>query len=107
MNESQANKAVFIMAGVLLAATFIEWSYGVASGVKDRAGKDLAINQFNLYKRLWVIGLLTLATAIIADFIPEVAGPLALLILTSVAVHDSKYFGHFFATGVEQKAGKA
>jgi hypothetical protein len=99
MNESQANKAVFIMAGILIAAAFLEGAYSQAKNVKGKAGRDLLVTQFNIYKRLWVIGLLTLVMAISADFVPEVAGPLALLILVSVAVHDSKYFSEAFSKG--------
>lgn len=52
----------------------------------------------SMFKRVWFIGLLTIVLGITADFIPEVAGPLALLILTSVAVKDSKYFGQAIQT---------
>lgn len=94
MNESQANKAVFITAGVLIAATLVEIAY--------------APKKPNPFKRIWGIGLLSLVLAITADFIPEVAGPLALLILTSVAVHDSKYFSEAFDMGAgDKKAVKA
>lgn len=93
MNESQANKAVFITAGVLIAATFVEIAY--------------APNKPNPFKRMWGIGILTLVLAITADFVPEVAGPLALLILTSVAVNDSKYFSQAFDMGSEKKVVKA
>lgn len=79
MNSDQANKIVFITAGVLVAAAFLENHY-------DPNGKSM-------FKRVWTIGLLTIVLGITADFVPEVAGPIGLLILTSVAVKDSKYFG--------------
>lgn len=79
MNSDQANKIVFITAAVLIAAAFLENHY-------DPTSKSM-------FKRVWTIGLLTIVLGITADFVPEVAGPLGLLILTSVAVKDSKYFG--------------
>lgn len=79
MNSDQANKVVFITAAVLVAAAFLENHY-------DPSSKSM-------FKRVWTIGLLTIVLGITADFVPEVAGPLGLLILTSVAVKDSKYFG--------------
>lgn len=93
MDSAQASKAVFITGGVLVAAAFLENKYAKA-------------NQFPLYKRLWFIGLLVLVLSMTADFVPEVAGPLALLILVSVAVHDGKYFGLLQQENTTKKAGK-
>lgn len=93
MNESQANKTVFITAAVLVAAALLEKKFNPVN--------------FSLYKKLWGIGALTLALAITADFVPEVAGPLALLILAAVAVNDSKYFGQAINSGTEKKVVNA
>lgn len=88
MNSDQANKIVFITAAVLVAAAFLENHY-------DPSSKSM-------FKRVWTIGLLTVLLGITADFVPEVAGPLALLVITSVAVKDSQYFGQAIGT---KKAG--
>lgn len=93
MDESQANKAVLVAMVVLIAAAYLENHFNPLN--------------FNLYKRLWGIGALTLLLAITADFVPEVAGPLALLILTAVAVHDSKYFGQALEAGNANGTKKA
>lgn len=93
MDESQANKAVFIAAAVLIAAAFLENHFNPT--------------KFDLYKRLWGIGALSLVLAMTADFVPEVAGPLALLILTAVAVHDSQYFGQALDLGNKKETKKA
>lgn len=85
MDESQANKAVLVAMIVLISAAYLENHFNPLN--------------FNLYKRLWGIGALSLLLAMTADFVPEVAGPLALLILTAVAVHDSKYFGEALNLG--------
>lgn len=81
---------IFTTAGVLTAGAFAEDHFNPAS--------------FSLYKRLWMIGALTLLLAITGDIAPEFAGPLALLILVSYLVHNGKYFG--LATSENTKGAK-
>lgn len=45
------------------------------------------------YKSLWAIGLLTLGLSIFADFVPEVAGPFALLVLIAMAARSRGELG--------------
>lgn len=79
MNTEQASNIVFVTGGVMVVFTLTEHHFKPTD--------------FDLYKQLWAVGLLTLALAVTADFVPEVAGPLALLILTAAAVKKGKYLG--------------
>jgi hypothetical protein len=79
MNQEQATTIVFLSAGIMVVFTLAEHHFKPTD--------------FDLYKQLWGVGALTLVLAITADLIPEVAGPLALLILVAVAVKKGKYLG--------------
>lgn len=79
MDTQQASNIVFITGGVMVIFTLAEHHF--------------APTDFDLYKQLWGVGAMTLALAVTADFVPEVAGPLALLILTAAAVKKGKYLG--------------
>lgn len=46
------------------------------------------------YKRLWGIGALTLGLSIMADFVPEIAGPFALLMLAAATVKNQGKIGN-------------
>lgn len=50
------------------------------------------------YKSLWAIGLLTLGLSIFADFVPEIAGPFALLVLIAMAVQQRGALGEALGT---------
>ena len=45
------------------------------------------------YRSLWAIGLLTLGLAVFADFLPELAGPFALLILIAMSIRNTGVLG--------------
>lgn len=75
MNSSQAHSAVALSLVVMLG-------YGLVSG----KGK-----QIGTYKQVWAIGVLGLLLSLIADFAPQVGGPLAIL------------FGLGFVAGGQQK----
>lgn len=79
MDSQQATNTVFITGGVMVVFTLAEHHFSPAD--------------FDLYKQLWAVGALTLVLAITADFVPEVAGPLALLILVAMAIKKGKYLG--------------
>lgn len=49
--------------------------------------------QERTFKSLWAIGLVTLGLAIFADFVPDVAGPFALLVLIAMAVRNTGVLG--------------
>jgi hypothetical protein len=88
MNESQAKTIVVITGIVLVIFTFLEKQYIEGKGSGAAVDKS-----FSFFKQIFFVGLLTLALALTADLAPEVAGPVALLILTAAAVKKSKYFG--------------
>jgi hypothetical protein len=79
MTTDQAERIVFIAGGAMVVFTLAEHHFNPTT--------------FDLYKQLWGVGALTLVLAITADLVPEVAGPLALLILTAAAVKKGKYLG--------------
>jgi len=88
MNESQANKIVLISAGVLVALTFAQRQFNPEG--------------FDLYKNLWGIGALTLALSVTADFVPEVAGPIALLVVSAATVKKGHYIKEALGAPVPQ-----
>lgn len=45
------------------------------------------------YKSLWAIGLVTLGLSVFADFVPQIAGPFALLVLIAMAARNSGALG--------------
>lgn len=55
-----------------------------------RGSKDPGADTF---RSLWAIGLLTLGLAVAADFVPQVAGPFAILVGVAMAVRNSGEIG--------------
>lgn len=49
--------------------------------------------QEKTYKSLWAIGLVTLGLAVAADFVPQIAGPFAVLVLIAMAARNSGAIG--------------
>jgi hypothetical protein len=56
------------------------------------------------FRALWAIGAVTLGLAVLADFVPQVAGPFALLVMLAMAVRSKGELGQFFSNpqGVTQ-----
>ena len=49
--------------------------------------------QGRTWRSLWAIGLVTLGLAFFADFVPQVAGPFAVLVLIAMAVRSKGELG--------------
>lgn len=84
MSSEQAARIVFI-AGML------EAGYVLVRGSKGGLGEG------KTYKSLWAIGLLTLGLAVFADFIPQVAGPFAILVLVAMVIRNRGELGGVLA----------
>lgn len=80
MTSEQASRMVLLTGAGMATITVIQ---------AQRQGRP----QEKTFKALWAIGLLTLGLAIFADFVPEVAGPFALLVLLAMAVRNSGALG--------------
>lgn len=81
MSSEQAARIVFI-AGMLEAGY-----------VLIRASRG-GLGEGKTYRSLWAIGLLTLGLAVFADFIPQVAGPFAVLVLVAMVVRNRGELGN-------------
>ena len=80
MSSEQAARIVFV-AGML------EAGYVLIRG--NRGG----LADGDTWKSLWAIGLLTLGLAVFADFVPQVAGPFALLVLVAMIARNRDELG--------------
>jgi hypothetical protein len=82
-------KSIVLVTGLLMVA-FV--------GIQVRNGT----NQGSAYKKVWATGVLTLGLGVLSDFIPEVVGPFALLVLIAAYARNQGALG-----GVIGSAGKA
>ena len=73
MTAGGAHKAVLVAGGLMT-------SYVLLQGASDPAGR---------YRQLWAVGALTLGLSVAADFVPEIAGPFALLVLLAAATREA------------------
>lgn len=80
MSSEQAARVVFV-------AGMVEAGY-----VLIRATRG-GLREGQTYKSLWAIGLLTLGLAVLADFVPQVAGPFAMLVLVAMIVRNRGEIG--------------
>lgn len=85
MSSEQAARIVFV-------AGMIEASYVLVRGSR----KTLVAG--TTYRSLWAIGVLTLGLAVFADFVPQVAGPLALLVLIAMVIRNRGELGSVLGT---------
>jgi hypothetical protein len=104
MTSDQAKNLTLVTALVLAAGATIEnevmngtllakaGSPGQSVGGAAKKVGQIPGNQFKLFPRLFMIGLSMLVLALMADQVPEVAGPLALLILVAYVFHEAQYF---------------
>lgn len=67
MSPGTAKTIVLITGGGMLAFVALEAKAGTAQG--------------STYKKVWAIGLLTLALGIVSDFAPQLTGAFAVLVL--------------------------
>lgn len=62
------------------------------------------------YKKLWAAGLWTTALGIAADFVPEIVGPFAVLVIIAAIAENRGVLGGFLGTSSKPSsstAGKA
>lgn len=78
MNQTQASRVVFLVGGLMAVYVLVRASRG--------AGADT-------FKSLWAVGVLTLGLAVAADFVPQVAGPFAILVGVAMAARNSGELG--------------
>lgn len=90
MSKGGAATTVILAGGVLTALALIP-----AEG-----------NSGSAYKKLWAAGLLTAALGVAADFVPEIVGPFAVLIIIAAVVRNPGVIGKFVA-GTAPTAGSS
>ncbi len=76
MDTATASKVVLISGGIMAVWVLVTPNEQTAT-----------------FKRLWGIGALTLALGIMADFVPQIAGPFALLVLVAGGTKNSGKIG--------------
>lgn len=93
MTSEQAARVVFIAGMIEAGYVLIRGNRGVGEG--------------KTYKSLWAIGLLTLGLAVFADFIPQVAGPFAVLVLVAMIVRNRGEVGDVIGRGTGRPRSKS
>lgn len=89
MTGEQASRVVFISGA------------GMATFVLINAKRQGHVGE-QTFRSLWAVGALTVGLAIFADFVPEVAGPFALLVLIAMAARNTGSFGSVIGGGGTQ-----
>jgi hypothetical protein len=105
MTSDQTKGIVFVMGGTMAAITLLEYGGTIAgAGSKGtsigKAGKQVASGGESAFKKLWGVGLLTVVMAFGADMIPEVVGPVALLILVAYIYKNKSVISSGFNSAV-------
>lgn len=88
-----AQKAVVVAGAGMLTLAFIPIFRGHRSFEKS-------------YRSLWAIGILTLALAIAADFVPQIAVPLAVAIVLAFGIKNPDTFGSLFKSQAKAGSGQ-
>lgn len=83
MDKETASKIVLVSGGIMAVWVLVSAPKGSTK----------------TYKRLWGIGALTLGLSIMADFLPEIAGPFALLVLAAGTVKNQGKIGRTIQQG--------
>jgi hypothetical protein len=71
---------------------------GLEAAVVLAQAKQTGRDEGTVVRQVWAIGALTLGLAIFADFVPEVAGPFALLVLVALAARSRGELGLLLGT---------
>ncbi len=79
MNTATANRMVLVSTGAMIAFVLIERHFNPA--------------QVDMYKRLWAVGALGVGMSLAADFVPQIAGPFALLVLVAMVARNKGQIG--------------
>lgn len=77
---------------------------GLEAGFVLAAAKRAKRDEETVARQLWAIGALTLGLSIFADFVPEVAGPFALLVLVALAARSRGALGE--ALGLNEQSAR-
>lgn len=83
MTQQGASRLVFLMGALMAVYVLL------------RAKRDPGADTF---RSLWAIGVLTLGLAIAADFVPQVAGPFAVLVFVAMVARNRGELGRVLAT---------
>ncbi len=78
MTPQQASRLVFVCGAIEAVYVLL------------RANKNPGTDSF---RSLWAIGVLTVGLAVAADFVPQVAGPFALLVLVAMIARNRGELG--------------
>ena len=78
MSKGTASTVVLVSGGVLVALALLSSKQG-----EDR------------YKAIWAAGLLTIALGVAADFLPEIVGPFAGLVIVAAVIKNPGSIGSF------------
>jgi hypothetical protein len=91
VSKSGAATTVIVAGGVLTALALIP-----AEGQTGSA-----------YKKVWAAGLLTVALGVAADFVPEIVGPFAILVILAAVATNPGVLGRFVAGSAQSKPATA
>lgn len=93
---SSAAKTVLAAGGVLTALTLAQ-----------AARSPSSFYQGGVYKRVWAIGVVTLALGVAADFAAPVIVPFAVAMVVGFALKNPGAFGGVFGAGADRDPGPA
>lgn len=78
MSKGGATTIVFVTGGLLVAIALLQ---------KGSLGSG------KTFKKIWGAGLLTAGLAVFADFVPELVGPFAVLVILAAVANDTGVIG--------------
>jgi hypothetical protein len=82
MGKGTASALTFATGGILVSIALLR---------KNSASSG------QTYRRIWAAGLLTAGLSVFADFVPELVGPFALLIIIAAVASDKGALGSLLA----------
>ena len=93
MSGGTAKTVVLLTGGLMLAFVGLQVKNGTSQG--------------STYKKVWAIGLLTLALSVAADFVPQIVGPFAGLILIAAYARNEGALGGLIGSKTPATSGAA
>lgn len=91
MSPGAANTTVFVAGGTLVGLALLN-----SKGPTDSS----------TYKRIWAAGLLTVGLGVAADFVPQIVGPFAVLVVIAAVLKSPNVIGKFLG-GTTTSGGAA
>lgn len=76
---------VLVSVGLLVVLTVVENHFNPTKG--------------ELYKQLWALGVVGLGLSVLADFVPQIAGPFAILVAVAMVARRPGVLGTFISQG--------